>query len=285
MPRRKKKESERGGGLAPKTKLKIGPDRRAQAVLRAAERPKDTRVRNRRGITTTSTTIKNPGVGVEATKDTRAQRGVKGTQSILGFNRYKPGEGGAPNYDTKADRNTNGRRPRNTAHSLHKDRLRSAAVKHAMGRHMTDIRPGSKVGASTAPSKSGKNPRGRAYQQQTKGALNYERGKQRYAETTKLTKTSWQPSNTKKPVTFNPNDLKNALKAMAKGTIVRATSKLIGGPIAQGAIMIDDAVAAATQKRPSKEIAKKHSKTQSKLIKELQKRKQKQAPWAGSGPF
>lgn len=282
---RRKKESERGGGLAPKTKLRIGPDKRAQAVLRAAERPKDTRTRNRRGVTTTSTTIRNPGVGVEATKDTRSQKGVKGTQSILGFNRYKPGEGGAASYHTKADRTTNGKPPISTAHSLHKDRLRSAAVKHAMGRQMTDIRPGSKVGASTVPGKSGRNPRGRAYEQQTKGALNYERGKQRYAESTKLTKTSWQPSNTNKPVTFNPNDLKNPLKAMAQGTIVRATSRLIGGPIAQGTLMMDDAVATATRKRPSKEIAKNHSKTQSKLIEELQKRKKKQAPWAGSGPF
>ena len=285
MYKKKEDEQRAGGGLVPKTKVRVGPDRRAQAVLRAAERPKETRTGGHGGVKTTTTTIKNPGVGVEATKRTRSTKDVKGTDSTLGFNRYKPGNTNTAPYATKKQTTGYGKPPSKTADGLHKDRLRSAAVKHAMGRQMTDIRPGGRVSAATVLTASGKNPRGRAYEQQTNGALNYERGKKDHAESTKLTKNTWQPSNTNKPVKFNPNDLKNALKAMAEGTVVRATTKLIGGPYAQAASMIDDLAAAATGKRPSKQVSKAHTKQQSKLINDLQIKKKKQAPWAGSGPF
>lgn len=287
MPNQKDKQNQErlGGGIAPRTKVRVGPDRRAQAILRAAERPKDTRTGGHNGVRTTTTTIKNPGVGVEATKRTRSRRDVRGTDSTLGFNRYKPGNTPTAQYATKKQTTGYGQAPSKTADGLHKDRLRSAATKHAMGRHMTDIRPGSRVSASTVLTQSGKNPRGRAYEQQTKGALNYERGKKDHAESTKLTKDTWKPSNTDKPVRFNPNDLKNSLKAMAQGTVVRATTKLIGGPYAQTASNIDDLAASATGKRPSSEIRKAHTKQQSKLISDLQIKKKKQAPWVGSGPF
>lgn len=279
-----KKKEERGGGLAPRTKLRIGPDRRAQAVLRAAERPKESATKTRNGTTTKITTIKNPGVGISASKATRQSRYHNGTESTLEFNRYKPGQGGF-SYRSKAELN-NGVTPGiRTADSMHKERLRSAAVKHAMGRQLTDVRPGNTVQASTVASRAGRNPRGRAYEQQTNGALNYNRGKESFASTTKLSKNTWQPSNTNSPVKFNPNNLKNALKAMAQGTIVRATSKLIGGPFAQAAVTADDAIAAASGKRPSKEIKTGHIQSQSKLIEDLQIKKKKQVPWAGSGPF
>lgn len=278
----KNKENERGGGLAPRNRLIIGPDRRAQAVLRAAERPKDKKVlEGQLGVTTT--TIKNPGVGIKA-KDTESYKAYRGTESSLEFSRYKPGQDKA-SHQTKADMRHAGKPALKTAHSLHKDRLRSAAVKHAMGRQLTDVRPGNTVSASTVRARSGLNPRGRAYEQQTNGALNYERGKKSYAQSTKLTEDTWQPNNTNSPVKFNPNNLKNSLKAMAQGTIVRQTTKLIGGPVAQAAVTTDDAVAAATGKRPSKEIAKGHVNQQSLLIKAMQEKKKKQAPWVGSGPF
>lgn len=281
---RRKKESERGGGLAPKTKLKIGPDRRAQAVLRAAERPKQRQTSQAYGRRSTITDIRNPGVGIVASKNTISTPGKSNTRSDLEFNRYKPGKEKTDPYSTKSAR-TSRTTGVNTAHSLHKDRLRSAAVKHAMGRQLSDVRSGHRVSAGAILSPNGRNPRGRAYEQQTNGALNFERGKSKFAESTKLSKDTWQPRNTETPVKFNPNTLKNALKAMAQTSVVRATSKLIGGPVAQAAVMLDDAVAAATRKRPSREIAKQHSKTQSKLIDEIQKRKEKQAPWVGSGPF
>ena len=281
-PKKKKEEDERsGGGLVPKTKVRVGPDRRAQAVLRAANRPK---VVTNRYDGSTTTVIKNPGVGVAASKQT--QQFDRGTDSSLAFERYKPGSTDT-SYETKKQRDQ-GKTSKSTVDSLHKDRLRGAAVKHAMGRQLTDVRPGNTVNATALSSGNGRNARARAYEQQTNGALNFDRGRNKFASSTKLTKTTWQPSyprNTNQRVTFNPNTLKDSLKAMAQGSVVRASTKLIGGPYAQAASMVDDAVAGATGKRPSKEIAKAHTKEQSKLINELQIKKKKQAPWVGSGPF
>lgn len=288
MPNTKKKdESQHGGGIAPQTQLRIGPDRRAQAVLRRAEQPKTISVSRERGLTYTDSVIKNPGVGILSRKETIQYPKTRGTDSNLSFNRYKPGAGEALSrsaYSTKRERKYDNPKPPN-AHNLHKDRLRSAAVKHAMGRQLTDVRPGNKVYAQANRSGPGRNARARAYEYNTKGALNFDRGRNNTASSTKLTKDTWQPSNTDTPVKFNPNNLKNSLKALAQGTIVRATTKLIGGPYAQAATTIDDSVAAATGKRPSKTIAQGHVNQQSKLVNDLQIRKKKQAPWAGSGPF
>jgi hypothetical protein len=277
---------ERGGGFAPKTKVRFGPDRRAQATLRAAERPKASSVTY--SLTgsrkTTSTTVRNPAVGVEAVKRTRSQPNVRGTDSTLEFNRYRPGSTHSQSYSTKKQREQN--KPSTpTVDSRHKDRLRAAAVRHATGRQLTDVRPGNSVTAHAMRSGSPRNARARAYEQQTNGALNFERGRQDSASSTKLTKTSWQPSNTNQRVNFDPNTLKDSLKAMAQGSVVRATTKLLGGPWAQAAVTADDGVAAATGKRPSKEISKAHTKEQTKLINDLLIKKKKQVPWAGSGPF
>lgn len=285
-PKQSNKNQDRGGGLAPRTRLTIRPDRRAQAVLRAAERSKTNRTLSHGEGTLT--TITNPGVGIKAEKLTTKYPQTSGTDSELSFKRYKPG---SPDdvlyldaYKSKRDL-ANGQRKPSTADSLHKDRLRSAAVKHAMGRQLTDIRPGSRANATTVRSEKGGNPRARAYEKYTNGAFNFDRGRRGSAETTKLSKTTWQPSNTSTPVRFNPNDLKNALKAMAMQRIVRATTRLIGGPWAQAAVNADDLTAAATGKRPSKVISSGHLQTQTRLANELLKRKQKQALWSGSGPF
>ena len=284
-PKKKKEEDERsGGGLVPKTKVRVGPDRRAQATLRAAERPKTGYSHTEPGRRYKYSVIRNPAVGIESAKETIRYQNTSGTDSNLSFNRYKPEAFGSGDYDTKKERSQSQPKP-NTVDGLHKDRLRGAAVKHSMGRQLTDVRPGNKVYAQALLSASGRNPRARAYEQQTGGALNFDRGRNDSASSTKLTKTTWQPSNTNQRVTFNPNTLKDSLKAMAQGSVVRASTKLIGGPYAQAASIVDDAVAGATGKRPSKEIAKAHTKEQSKLINELQIKKKKQAPWVGSGPF
>jgi hypothetical protein len=285
MAKPEKKDERVGGGIAPKTKVRVGPDRRAQATLRAANRPKGREVTRR----VTTTTIKNPAVGIKASKDTYTPEPYKGvkspTQSELGFNRYKPGDkGGRGSYATKKQREK-AKPTVPTVDSRHKDRLRSAAVKHAMGRQLTDVRPGHEVSVHAIRNGSSRNARARVYENQTNGALNFERGRQDYASSTKLSKDNWQPYNTKSSAKFNPNTLKDSLKAMAQGSVVRATTKLIGGPFAQAAATADDAATAVTGKRPSKEIGKAHVKGQRKLIKELQIKKKKQAPWAGSGPF
>lgn len=288
-PRRRKKSDENSGGApAPKTGLRIGPDRRAQAVLRAANRPKS----QKPYLDGTVSSIRNPAVGIQADKFTEPSRSGQGTDSSLSFHRIKPGNNkynGA--FSTKSDiRRFDGAKPQ-TAHGLHKDRLRSAAVKHAMGRQMTDIRPGNRVEATTVTSSGGRNPRGRIYEKLSNGVLNFEKGKRRLASATKMTKDTWQPhkftdSGDKHPIVrFNPNTLKDPLKALAQSTVVRATARLVGGPVAQPVLAVDDAIAAASGKRPSKELAKQHIKTQSLLIKQLQKRKKIQAPWVGSGPF
>lgn len=290
-PRRRKKSDESSGGApAPKTELRIGPDRRAQAVLRAANRPK--KQIPYRGGAAVMASIRNPAVGIQADKLTQKSSSGKGTESTLSFQRIKPGDNNFNGtYYTKGEnRRFDGAKPQ-TAHELHKDRLRSAAVKHAMGRQMTDIRPGNQVEAATVTSQGRRNPRGRIYENLTNGALNFEKGKRNVAITTKMTKDTWKPHNLSSGpddypiVRFNPNSLKDPLKALAQSTIVRATSRLVGGPVAQPALAVDDGIAAATGKRPSKEIAKQHLKNQSLLIKELQKRKKSQAPWVGSGPF
>lgn len=291
MPNKKnEKDKERaGGGLAPRTRLKIGPDRRAQAILRAAERPKSTTVSRQDRNTYTLSQIKNPGVGIVAQKETIQYPKTRGTDSDLAFKRYKPGDSDERSRDafaTKRERRYTTDNPKSaTAHTLHKDRLRSAAVKHAMGRQLTDVRPGNSVYVQAIRGSTRKNARARAYEHHTNGALNFERGRLSRASSTKLTKDTWSPHNTDIPVKFNPNTLKNALKAMAQGSIVRATTKLIGGPYAQAASTVDDAASAATGKRPSKEISKAHVKQQSKLINDLQIKKKKTAPWVGSGPF
>lgn len=284
----KKKEKDHGGAPAPKTAVRVGPDRRAQAVLRAANRPKT----KQRYMGADRTVIRNPAVGISADKVTQKNPRDTTTSSTLGFNRIQPGN---PHfngtYATKTDNRRFDGAKAQTAHQLHKDRLRSAAVKHAMGRQMTDVRPGHEVDASTISSRNGRNPRGRIYEKLTNGVLKFDKGKRSLAVATKMTKDTWKPHNLSASgpdhpiVKFNPNDLKNPLKALAQMTVVRATSRLIGGPIAQPAMAVDDGIAAATGKRPSKEIAKEHLKTQGKLVGDLQKRKKIQAPWVGSGPF
>jgi len=286
-----------GSGMAPKTRVYVGPDRRAQAVLRRANMPKD--IINRRNYSLS--TIKQPGVGVEIKKGTHNGNDLRrtGTESDLSFNRYKPGDTslgwqGRTAYSTKATKKKEGSSSIGsspTVQGKHKDDLRRAAIEHGLGRQMQDVRPGQKVGAQAVgntTARGARNARGREYQRLTRGALDFERGHATDAESRKLTKTTWQPTqgpNTGNIVNFDPNSLKDRLKGMAASTIVRAGTRLIGGPVANAALTIDDSVAAATGKRPSKEIAKAHVAGQSKLVDEMQKKKRpSRAPWAAA-PF
>ena len=291
MPRKKDKKDQRGGGLAPKTKLQIRKDRRAQAVLRAAERPALTITETGRYNTAKLSGVPNPAVGLDPSMQSSTVKGADWTDHILSFERYTPGDDDSLKnpYATKAQTKTSSKQ---TPHSQHKDKLRSAAVKYAMGRFMDEIKPGDTVSAETAiTSEKGRNPRGRAYQQYTKGALDFKRGQETMAESTKVSSDTWRPNSSKfrgqsnPTVKFDPNTLKQDLKALAQNAVVSATSRLIGGPVAQTLITLDDLGAAATGKRPSEEIGKQHRQVQTKLIEALQKFKIKQAPWVGSGPF
>ena len=285
-PKKKQDNDTNGGGLAPRIRTIVGPDRRAQAVLRRANMPKEKRT----SVSGSSvrTTVNQPGVGLRVSKETSKFRGEKGTTSTLEFNRYKPGSP-VPSYATKRDTKRGAGSPpvRSSVQTQHKDRLRRAALEHGAGRQMQDVRPGNHVEATALRSSgnTARNPRASQYERMTRGALDFDRGHRSSAESTKLTKNTWQTS-TGNRVQFDPNTLKDRLKAMAQGSIVRATGRLIGGPITQAALTIDDAVKGVTGKRPSREVAKAHVKGQKDLLDAIQKRRiPSQAPWAGSGPF
>lgn len=291
MPRKKDKKDQRGGGLAPKTKLQIRKDRRAQAVLRAAERQALTETNAGPFSTKTQSNVRNPAVGIDPVLISSEVKGADWTDHEIHFERYKPGNTDPVEnpYATKAQIKPGSKQ---TPHSQHKDKLRSAAIKYAMGRFMDEIKPGDTVKTGSAiSSKKGRNPRGRAYQQYTKGALDFKRGQETTTESTKVSSNTWRPNSSKfrgqsnPTVKFDPNTLKQDLRALAQNAVVSATSRLIGGPVAQTLITLDDLGAAATGKRPSEEIGKQHRQVQTKLIEALQKLKIKQAPWVGSGPF
>lgn len=288
IPQKKKEEDKDNrssfpSGIYPRTRVTVRPDRRAQAVLRRAEAPK---VVTKTGYGKV-TTIRQNGVGVNISKLTTPRWSGKGTESELGFYRTSQTR---PAYATKSGQRAikrangwSGDTVR-TAQGMHKERLRRAAIEHGLGRQMSDVRPGHDVTASTVRSPRGRDPRARIYSRMTNGALSFEGGKEKSTRATKETKTTWS-NDLGDIVKFNPNDLRNRLKAMAQSNVVRAGLRIIGGPQMNGALMADDAITAATGKRPSKEISKAHTKQQSETIKEDLKNKRRRAPWAGSGPF
>lgn len=290
MPRKKDKKDKRGGGLAPKTKLQIRKDKRAQAVLRAAKRPAFTETRTGPYSTVKLSGVPNPAVGIDSAMRSTTVKGADWTNHGLSFERYQPGNNDSSKdpYSTKAQRKPSSKQ---TPHSQHKDKLRSAAVKYAMGRFMDEMKAGDTVEAETAiTSDKGRNPRGRVYEQQTKGALDFNRGQKTSTQSTKVSSDTWRPNSSQfrgqsnPTVKFDPNTLKQSLTTLAQNAVVSATSRLIGGP-AQALVTVDDLTAAATGIRPSQEITKQHKQAQNKLIKAFQKLQIKQAPWVGSGPF
>ena len=69
---------------------------------------------------------------------------------------------------------------------------------------------------------------------------------------TRMPGNNWRNPANVNDVNFDPKSLQNDLKGMA----ARKAAAFLGGPVVQGALAVDGAVAGLTGQRPSEEIAK-----------------------------
>ena len=199
------------------------------------------------GISTTH--IETPG-GYEIEK-TRVAKGAMGNDKPINNITFgRPTEDGEISYDrnmAKEPREPKGSRKR--FFQKYRENLRRNELKAALGRQLDDIRPGSKLSISAWNSDKGGPARQRYYEMMSNQAILFDKDTDR-ADTTRLGRNTWQNSEGQNR-TFDPKDLKKALKDMGKGYTIRtllrmapfaralplANALLTGGDIGQ--LMVD----------------------------------------------
>ena len=174
------------------------------------------------GVSTTH--IETPG-GYEIEK-TRLAKGAMGNdRPINNITFGRPTEDGEISYDrnlAKEPRKPKGSRAR--FFQKYRENLRRNELKAALGRQLDDIRPGSKLSISAWNSDKGGPARQRYYEMMSNQAILFDPDTDR-ADTTRLGRNTWQNSEFKNR-TFDPKDLKKALKDMGKGYTIRTLLRM-----------------------------------------------------------
>jgi hypothetical protein len=158
--------------------------------------------------------------------------------------------------------------------------LREANVKYQNGLLLEEVKPADNVTAEPIASDNGRNSRARIYDRMSKGALkahiiDYGTKDQPYQA---ATINSHRGSNNRwtnildQKVTWDPKELKGDLTKLAAGTIVR---RLAGHPLAQAALVANDAVKVATGKSATEHVGEGYRNTTAAAIQERLKKGQR----------
>ena len=247
--KQKRLRAEAGKNATPiKSTRRAGGNRRAQAVLRKLQRQGKGKVAQHPSYKNAQSRTLNAG-GIKSADNsvTNKQTGV--TSHDLEFSRSQAVDRGSGMADYEPRRNI----------SKENAALRRANIKYQQGTLMDAVPVGEDVIAQPVESDSGRNPRARMYDRATKGALKptttyYGSDNQYSMQEVKATKgpgNMWSNPANAKDVKFDPKSLQSDLKGMA----ARKAAAFLGGPIVQGAMAVDGAVAGLTGQRPSEAIA------------------------------
>lgn len=228
-----------------------GGNRRAQAILRKLQRQKGGKVTPHPTYKTASSRTMNAG-GIKSADNFVKNKKTGVVSHDLEFSRSqavdKPDSGTYAEYE-----------PRRNI-SKENAKLRRANIAYQQGELMDRVPVGDDVIAQPVESPSGRNPRARLYDRMTKGALKptttfYGDNEQYQLQEIKATKQGgnmWDNKANTKPVKFDPKSLQKDLKMMA----AREAVKAISGPVVQGLMTADSAVAGITGQRPSEHVKK-----------------------------